>query len=348
MRAKTNMDNVSRWMIFLVFLGAAGIACGSDIPAWKSEMLSVTKAGEISLPLRIAPALVEAPPRRVELLPGRAEGKLAGGIKPDARGADLPLAGLPVNLQDYPVLSFSSAGHEPGLDWIELALDTRGKGAVGALVRVGDPVLFPDMVKERIDFKAAEFAARDTGYKIKRVLGIGGDGKWRYTAIGTRVGGIANGIVNASFEPGGDLVLQRAFASLDLAKSPWLRFEYELPVGVPWIMQINAKVDRGGLNPKLTTLFSEPVRGGGKQKLLVNLYDLLQKADPGAGHGRLEELIIHFVLDETAKAAVQNANIGPGRLELYDAQKKDPGSGVPIILIATDSVSGSINLLETL
>lgn len=327
-------------LFLLLLLGQALTLSKANAVEWKTEPLPIGKAGELSVPARIVPVLVEAPPRRVDLLPGRPE---AG-----AHSVSFPLTGLPVALYDFPVLKFSAGDQEPGLFGIELTLGARDGEAGNTLVRVGDPALFPDMVNERIDFRSVEFAARDLGYRIKRALGIAGDKKWRYTAIGAKVNGIASGIVNASFEPGSDLVLQRAFASPDLAKTPWLRYEYELPRGLPWIVQINAKVDRGGLSPKLTTLFSEPVRGGGKRNLLANLYDLLQKADPGARNGRLEELIIHVTLDRTAESAVLNADISLGTLALYDSQISRTGSKVPAILVSAGGASTMINLEEQL
>ncbi|MBX9812739.1 MAG: hypothetical protein K2Y16_14175 [Burkholderiales bacterium] len=347
MHAKSIRETISQFLFALMLVGISGIACSSETSDWKSETVPIAKAGEVSLPLRITPVLVEAPPRRIDLLPDHPEERGEGGAKSATRNAGVPLIGLPADLDKYPVLNVS-ANRGSGLYGIELALDTRDKGAVDTLVRVGDPALFPDMMNERIDFRAAEVIPKELAYKIKRVLGIGGDKKWRYTAIRSKVDGFANGIVSASVEPGGEMFLQRVFASQDLEKTPWLRFEYELPEGLSWVMQIAAKIDRGGLNPKLTTLIAEPVRGGGKKTFLVNLHDLLQKANPGARDGRLEELIIHFTLDEATKPAAQKVSIDLGRLDLYDAQKIDPGSKGPVILAAAGSASAQINLLEAL
>ena len=264
----------------------------------------------------------------------------------------LPLTGFPVNLFEYPILKSSAADQEVVPYGVELSLDTVGNGKVDTLVRLGDPALFPDMLKKRIDFRSAEFVARDLRYRIKRVLGMDGDGKWRYTPINCKINGIADGIISASFNPGGSVFLHKSFDSLKLSKSPWLRFEYELPEGLPWIVEINAKVDRGSLNPKLTTLFSVPVEGGGKQKFLVNLLELLQKADPSAKEGRLEELIIHFMLNKTAETAgiaeqEQDVHLGLVKLELYQSEMLTTAAG-PSILLVDEAGDMNINLPEAL
>jgi hypothetical protein len=347
MYKKSNGGKVSQWVFLILLLCVSKITFGFDKANWKSDTFSLGKEGEVSLPVRIAPVLVETPPRHVDLLLDNTKQRSIDDAWSETHDVSLQLAGFPVDLYEFPVLKYSAINSGFGPYGIELALDTRDKGTVDTLVRIGEPSLFPDMVYERIDFQTAVIVARDLGYRIKRALDIGGDEKWRYMALNAKVGDIADGIVNASFEPGSSLVLQRAFASLELSKTPWLRYEYELPEGLPWVVQINAKIDGEGLSPKLITLFSEPVRGGGKQKILVNLLDLLQKADPAAKDGRLEELIIHFKLDETAGIASQNVRIGLGRLELYYAQMLAQANG-PDILLTEDEGGKDSNLLEML
>ena len=259
----------------------------------------------------------------------------------------IPLTGLPVDLYEFPVLRFQAPDQGGGSYGLEFALDTRGKGTADTVVRVGDPALFPDMVQEHMDLGSAEFVPRDLNYKIKRALRVGVDKKWRYTAINAKVEGIVNGDAHAAYQPGGDLVIQRAVDSSELSKTPWLQYEYELPEGQPWTMQINAKIARGGLNPILTTLSLDPVTGGGRRRVLVNLFDLLQKANPGAKDGKLEQLIIHFKLDETAETAIQDVRIGLGHLGLYHAQIPVQADNT-VVLLAAIEVGKDLNLLDTL
>lgn len=336
MHVKLNKNKIIGLMFTLLLLGDSGTALAAKLP----ETFFQSSAGEVSLPLQVAPVLVDAPPRHIDLLPGSA---MVKGIP----GTGLPLSGFPVDLNEYPLLSLDADNQDPALYGVELGLDTRGKGAVDTIVRVGDPTLFPDMLKERIDLRSAEFAPNDVGYKIKRALGISGDQKWRYTATNCKVNSVISGAVNADFAPSGGLVLTRSFDSLELEKTPWLRYQYELPKGALWVVQINAKIDRGGLSPKLTTLLSKRFEGDGKQQILLNLKSLLHESYPDAKGGLLKELIINFHLDATASAAVANAHIDLGKLEFYQTQMSGQGNTPSIFLIATD-VFAKTNLTEPL
>ncbi len=345
MYKKSHRVKIAHWVSLLCLLCVSNFTFGLDDDNWKSNTFSQDKESDVSLPARVVPVLVEAPPRRLDLLPG------SPGIEKAAKsatsGASLSLAGLPVDMYEFPVLRFKTPDQGARLYGIEFALDTRGKGTADTLVRVGNPALFPDMEQEHIDLGSTEFVPRDLSYKVKRALRVGRDKKWRYTAINARVDSIANGIVHATYEPGGDFVMQRAFDSSELSKTPWLQYEYELPEGQPWIMQINAKIARGKLNPILTTLSSEPVKGGGQRRVLVNLFDLLQKANPGAKDGQLEQLIIHFKLEETAGTATQDVRIGLGHLGLYHAQTPAQADG-SVVLLAAIEVGKDLDLLDTL
>lgn len=323
-------------MFALSLFSDSGIALAEKLP----EAFFQASAGEVSLPLQIAPELVDAPPRHVDLLPGSA---MVKGIP----GTGMPLSGFPVDLNEYPLLSLDADNQDPALYGVELFLDTRGKGAIDTIVRVGDPSLFPEMMKERIDLKAAEFVPNDVGYKIKRALGIGGDQKWRYTATNCKINSVISGAVNADFTPSGGFVLTKSFDSLELEKTPWLRYQYELPKGALWVVQINAKIDRGGLSPKLTTLLSKRFEGDGKQQIVLDLNSLLRESYPGAKGGLLKELIINFHLDATASAAVANAHIDLGKLEFYQTQTLSQVNTPSIFLIATD-VFAKTNLTESL
>lgn len=323
-------------MFTLLLLSESGAALAEKL----AETFFQTSAGEVSLPLQIVPELIDAPPRHIDLLPGSAMVK-------DIPGNGIPLSGFPVNLNEYPLLSLEADNQDPALYGVELFLDTRGKGAIDTIVRVGYPTLFPEMMKERIDLKAAEFVPNDAGYKIKRALGISGDQKWRYTAANCKINSVISGAVNADFMPSGGFVLTKSFDSLELEKTPWLRYQYELPKGALWVVQINAKIDRGGLSPKLTTLLSKRFEGDGKQQILLNLNSLLRESYPDAKGGLLKELIINFHLDATASAAVANAHIDLGKLEFYQAQTLSQGNTPSIFLIATD-VFAKTNLTESL
>ncbi|MDA8161792.1 MAG: hypothetical protein M0022_02650 [Desulfobacteraceae bacterium] len=342
MGIKLKTDNIAWLILFLLLMGHVLIFSIANAAELKTGEFFIKKTGEFSLPVWISPVLVEAPPRHIDLLPSRTEVR-------GAHGVSFPLTGLPVDLYEYPVLRFSAADYESERYGLELALDTHGQGRVDTLVRVGDPALFPDMAKEHVDFSSARFVAKDLVYRIKCALGMGGGRRWRYTAVNSKVKDIANGIVSASFKPGGVIFLQKTFTSIELSKTPWLRYEYELPKDLPWIVQIEAKIDCGGLSPIPVRLISKPARGGGKQSLLVNLHDLFQKADPDVKDGRLKELIIHFSLDETAGAAVRNIRIGLGRLELYRTQIAGLGNTPQIFMIPTEGAfEGKINLFERL
>lgn len=323
-------------MFALLLLSESGAALAEKLV----ETFFQASSGEVSLPLQIVPELVDAPPRHIDLLPGSAMVK-------DIPGNGMPLSGFPVDLNEYPLLSLDADNQDPALYGVELFLDTRGKGAIDTIVRVGDPTLFPEMMKERIDLKAAEFVPNDVGYKIKRVLGISGDQKWRYTAANCKINSVISGAVNADFTPSGGFVLTKSFDSLELEKTPWLRYQYELPKGALWVVQINAKIDRGDLSPKLMTLLSKRFEGDGKQQILLNLNSLLRESYPGAKGGLLKELIINFHLDATASAAVANAHIDLGKLEFYQAQTLSQGNTPSIFLIATD-VFAKTNLTESL
>ena len=74
MYKNSNRGKTTKLVFLLLLLG--GVAHGANAPDWKSETFSMVRAGEVSLPLRITPVLVEAPPRRVDLFPSPAE---AGG-----------------------------------------------------------------------------------------------------------------------------------------------------------------------------------------------------------------------------------------------------------------------------
>ena len=341
-----NLNTGKSFILVFIFFLLVGVANGANDFSIKSNFFSQKTESFVSLPVRISPVLVEAPSRYVDLLPVRTQKRV---LTNPSLGADIvsyPLTGLPVDLYEFPLLKFKSANQYVEMNGLELELDTRGKGMVDALVRIGDPTFFPDMLKERIDFSSAEIVAKDLSYKIKRGLGLAVDDKWRYTAINNKLDSVANGFVSASFEPGSALLLQRTFAPADLSKTPWLKYEYELPKGLPWVMQVTAKVDIGGFNPKLSILSSEPVKGGGKQKILVNLLDLLQKADHDAKDGRLVELFIRFTMEEAAGLDSQKVRINLGKLDLYYAQMSAEENGVEVLLVTSEVGGANINLLK--
>lgn len=321
----------------LSWAGNASLS-NADSAALKSETFTQPKTEEISVPLQISPVQIEAPPRRIDLPPERAN-------KINLQTFVYPLSGLPADLSEYPILDFRTSDIGSGFWGVDLALDTHAKGVSDTLVHVGDPTLFPDMIDTNIDFRSAEFAPSGMVYAIKRKVGLDGDEKWRYTPNNIVLKGIANGTISASFAPGGHLVLAKAFGSLDIEKSPWLNFEYILSKGALWSVQINAKVNTEGLK-RYVTLYSKPFKGEGKQKLLLNLQDLLHEAAPLSKVGHLEDLIIHFMLDETA-APVEDARIQLGRLEFYRVQK--PAQGLlPARLLVVQDIFNPINLADAL
>jgi len=167
MYKNSNRGKTTKLVFLLLLLG--GVAHGANAPDWKSETFSMVRAGEVSLPLRITPVLVEAPPRRVDLFPLSAE---AGG----AHGTSLPLTGLPVDLYKFPVLKFSATGQESGAHGLELGLDTRGTGAVDTLVRVGDPALLwlrPAYAAEPVQSDLTEMNKLDATLSYVEILGGG-------------------------------------------------------------------------------------------------------------------------------------------------------------------------------
>ena len=143
MHAKLNKNKIIELIFTLLLLGDSGIALAAKLP----EIFLQASTGEVSLPLQIAPVLVDAPPRHVDLLP-------VSAIATDIPGIGLPLSGFPVDLNKYPLLSLDADNHDPALYGVELSLDTRGNGAVDTIVRVGDPTLFPEMMEKRIDLKS--------------------------------------------------------------------------------------------------------------------------------------------------------------------------------------------------
>lgn len=345
-----NSNTVKFTILFFLLLFLVAVANVANATSLGSNFFSQKTESVVSLPVRISPILVEAPPRHIDLLPVRAKN---GVLTHSGLGTDIvshPLTGLQVNLNEFPVLKLLiSANREAAIYGLELELDTRDKGIVDTLVRIGNPTLFPDMLKESINFNSAEFMAKDFTYKIKRVLGLAVDGKWRYTAVNNKLDRITKGVVSASFEQGSALLLQRTFAaSSDLSKTPWLHYEYELTEGLPWVVQVTAKIDHGLFNPKMTILSSEPVRGGGKQKLLVNLLDLLNKAEHDAKDGRLVELFIRFALDEGLVLASQNVRIDLGKLDFYHAQMLAEANGAEALLVTNQVGGANINLLKAL
>lgn len=304
----------------------------------KSIAFMQPKAGVISVPLQISPVQIDAPPRRIDLLPVRTN-------KINHQPSVYPLRGLPADLSEYPILDLGTSDIGSAFWGVDLALDTHAKGVADTLVHVGDPTLFPDMVDTHIDFRAVEFVPRGVVYSLKRKVGLGGDEKWRYTQQNVVIKEIANGTISASFSPGGDLVLSKGFDPLDIEKAPWLNFEYILPNGSPWFVQINAKIDTDGIGQNIT-LLSQPLRGGGKQKLLLNLKDMLYKADIHAKGGRLKDLMIHFIL-EPSTTSVVDARIELGRLEFYRVQQPAQSNMLASLLVVPDHLN-QINLVEVL
>lgn len=349
MYERSNRDKIVQLMFLLLLFGLSVITCSSDASCEETESFYQMSPATVSIPVKIAPVIINAPARHVDLLPDRINKKVRGDGGSNINSVSIPLTFVPVDLFEFPLLKFSIADQDIGLYGLELSLDTRGKGAFDTLVRLGDPALFPDMLNKQIDFRSVEFVARDLGYRIKGALGIDGDEKWRYTPINCKVNVITDGIISASLNPRGSIFFHKSFGSLKLSKTPWVRFEYELPEGLPWIVQINAKIDRGSLNPRLTTLFSDPVEGSGKQKLTLNLLELLQKTDSTAKEGRLEELIINFKLDTTAEIAQQEqeVHIGLVRLDLYNSQMLTGAVG-PTIFLVGEVGDVNVNLHEAL
>jgi len=298
----------------------------------KSIMLTKTASGIISVPLQISPVQVEAPARRKDLIVGQAR-------KSNRR----VLSGFPVNLNDYPILNFVTNGVSSVFFGVNFELDSHAKGGADSLVHIGNPDLFPDMLDTRIDFHSVEFMPRGRIYSLMRKAGLGGDEKWRYTSQNVAVTGIANGVLSASFVSGSDLVLTKSFDSLNIEKAPWLNYEYTLPAGKSWAVQINAKINIDGLSRDVT-LFSQPYIGEGKQKLLLNLKDLLYKKNSRATGARLKDLVIHFMLNPTSGGA-KDVRIDFGRLDFYREQQPAQGD-MPRRLLIVSNLSTPIDLVE--
>jgi hypothetical protein len=314
----------------------AGFGYGSEPREWKSEGFSLSGGGNISLPARLSPVMVEAPPRRVDLRIARWQGA-------DARNGGLSMTGFPVDLSRFPVLTFGPRSRELGSFGVELDVDAYGSGAVDAVLRAGDPLLFPDMAEKDFSFESASLVPKDAGYRVKRLFGLS-DNRWRYVVVnGSQVTAVHNGAIFADFHPGSSLLLQRILPSLPLSEVPWLSYEYELPQDPGWAVQIEARIALDGFSTQRIDLFSDVVSGGGRRRLLINLNDMFQKAFPGGKGGRLKELLIYFRMDGSSVA--RHARIGLGRLELYRSQLPGRAGAPPVYLISTLQ---AVNLHEIL
>lgn len=304
----------------------------------KSITFQQPKAGELSIPLQIAPVQIKAPPRRLDLLPERAN-------KTNLQSYVYPFSGLPADLNEYPILNLKSNDIDLGFWGVNLELGTHDKAVMAdTLVHIGHPTLFPDMIDTRIDFRSVEVVPKGVIYSLKRKVSLGGDEKWRYTPQNVIVKKVENGTVTASFAPDSDLVLTKGF-SLDIKKAPWLNFEYILPKDSSWSVQINAKVDTDNIGQNIT-LLSQSFKGNGKQSLLLNLFDILHKADPHAKRGLLKDLIIHFK-PEGPSPVTEDVRIELGCLEFYREQQPAQGNLLPRQLIVSD-LFNPINLVKEL
>ena len=310
----------------------------SNSPSLKSISFMQMKAKKFSVPLQISPIQIEAPPRRIDLQPEYSN-KITSPLSVRA------LNGFPANLHDYPILNFGTKDIGSTIWGFDLVLDTQTVGVPDTLVHIGDPTLFPAMIDMRIDFRTTKLVPKGLIYSLKRKVGLGYDEKWRYTPQGVAIKEIGNGVVKASFSPGGDLTLAKAIDSLNIEKTPWLNFEYTMPTGSSWYVQINAKVETDGIGQNLT-LLSPPYKGGGKQKLLLNLNNMLHEANIHAKGGRLKELLIHFVLDKTS-TGIEDASVKLGHLEFYRVQQPPQGSMLASLLVVPDGLH-QINLADIL
>ena len=70
MYKKSRQGKVAQWLLPFFLLCVSNITFGLDDTDWKSNTFSQDKEGGVSLPVRVVPVLVEAPPRRVDLLLG--------------------------------------------------------------------------------------------------------------------------------------------------------------------------------------------------------------------------------------------------------------------------------------
>jgi len=297
----------------------------------KSIMLEIPAAGHLSIPLQIAPVLIDAPVHQINLMEGADSGQLLGGF--------------PIYLSAYPIFNLGIKSLNSSVWGVNLELDSHATGKVDSLVHIGYPRLFPDMLDSRIDFHSAEFVPKGKIYSISRKIGLGRDEKWHFTPQGVALAGITNGVVSASFVPGGDFVLTKSFDALDIEKAPLVDYEYSLPERGKWFVQINAKVDIGGLNNDVL-LFSRKFGGGGRQKLLLNLGEILRENYPHVKEAILKDLVIHFVLDPTS-AEVKDGKIDLGRLDFYRVQQPAQGD-MPSRILIVSSDAKPIDLMEKL
>lgn len=275
--------------------------------------LNAEGAGRYVLAGRILPKWIEAPPRRIDATVAADKGVRANSGNVFVNS--LRFSTLPFDFNEYPVLTYPFGAL--GSDAIELDLDVSRAGRTDAVLRIGNPAFFPEMLAQRIDLAAADFVPKNLAYKLKRKLGMKSDGSWRYTSIGSDIKQISHGHILSTFSPRGEIVIQKDLPSIDLAVAPWFRYEYELPNDdLPWLMHFEIKIKRSAINPVLLRVVSKPVKGGGKHTVIANPLDMIRQAEPDAQGGRLEELIIHFSL-ENASSAVNNVRIKPGKLEWY-------------------------------
>lgn len=293
------------------------------------------KIGKNILPLQISPIQVEAPARRIDLQ-----------VETDRdSGRTARLLGVPNDLNAYPILNMELDRASSSRLGLILEADSQGEGSADYLLQIGNPDLFPDMLDTHFDFQGSKFAQKDYLYSLMRKVGLGTEGPWRYTPQNVTVNSTSSGIVEASFMPGGDFVLSKGFDSFDIERAPWLSFKYKLPENQLWTVQINAKVDIDGLNRDVI-LLSPPVSGGGERELRCNLIELLRQASPFARKGKLNDLIVHFILDPSS-SEVKNARIILDQLNFFREQLPAQGNLPNKLLFVTD-FSKSINLVQQL
>jgi hypothetical protein len=81
----------------------------------------------------------------------------------------------------------------------------------------------------------------------------------------------------------------------------------------------------------------------GKQNILINIYDLLQKSYPNSKEDNLKEVLIYYELDEPDSELTHNVQIKLGSIEFYNSQVLTK-NGIKAFLVSNDLKGANINL----
>jgi hypothetical protein len=309
---------------FIIILSSFGFSQG--VKTWNAlDPITIDNSGMQSIPLKITPTYIAVPPKIKHLI-----------------------TGLPVKLYDFPVLTLDPTFNNYIGSWLELDIDEKvnGHNELRSKIKLGDPKFFPEYLVKKFDLKADVIIPRTKIYQGLRTLKLGRDENWHYVEIGSIVRQITNGIAKVSFPAGGALVFQKSFAYLNLAHTPILRYECELPENASLEVQVNAKISKNNFTTRVTPVFSSIVRGGGKQSLVVNFLELAKKIDPDIAEGGLEEIYIQFRSNSNFNIPTQTVDIQLGSLEFYRTTILK--NNLREILIPVGKFSGQVDLIDKL